>query len=492
MFYIALPVCGVIALWGMLYPKALAEGAGAIISAIFSGLDWFFMVVVTGLLILSLCLALSKYGRVKLGGPEEKPEFSTPSWLAMLFAAGMGVGLLFWGVAEPLMHFTGAPGTTPETSRAARHAMVITVFHWGLHAWAVYCIAALVLAYFAFHRHTPYLPGAPIRSAFSGRWVGPVAWLADLTAAVAVALGVAGSIGLGIFQLQSGLHVLAGVDIDSTAISVSILVLLVISYMASAATGLDKGIKWLSNINMGLAILLMLFILLAGPTAFLLRNFVTVIGDYGSSILRLSFQLYPYQGVSKWLQSWTLTYFFWWIAWAPFVGVFIARISRGRTIREFVIGVLFAPTIFSLFWFAIFGGAALHEEIYGAGGMVQVVREDVSTALFTLFDRFPLSNLLSVAGLILVFIFLVTSVDSATFVISMLTSHGSLNPPVGRKFAWGITLGGLGAALMLSGNFQAVRTIAFIGAIPFTMIILIQVAAFLRALFADAAKEEQL
>ncbi|MBW2454166.1 MAG: BCCT family transporter [Deltaproteobacteria bacterium] len=488
LFRITLPICVVVAVVGIVRPDALADTAGAITSAAFQALDWFFMALVSAFLVFCLWLAFGRHGGVKLGADDEKPEFSTVSWIAMLFAAGMGVGLLFWGVAEPVTHFSGALGTEAGTPRAARHATVITAFHWGLHAWAVYCVAGLVLAYFGFRRGVPYLPGAPLRDAFGKRpWVAPVAALADGVAVLAIAFGVAGSMGMGIFQLHTGLHVLWGVPLESTLVSGIILVVLVIAYTASASTSLDKGIQWLSNINMALALLLMLFVLGAGPTAHLLRGFVTAVGDYSAALVGLSLRLYPYNEARGWLETWTLTYFLWWIAWAPFVGVFIARISRGRTIKEFVLGVLFVPTAFSLLWFSIFGGTGLDEEMNGAGGIARLVREDVSVALFSLFDRLPLSGLLSVTALLLVFIFLVTSVDSATFVLGMLTSRGSLNPPTRRKLAWGLILGALGGALMLSGSIDVVRAVAVLGAIPFAFIMLLQVAALLRV-FADERK----
>ena len=491
LFPIGFLICALVALGGILDPAGMASGAGLILATVFRALDWFFMAAVTTLLILVLWLAFGRYGTIKLGGPEDKPEFSYPSWLAMLFAAGMGVGLLFWGVAEPLMHFSGAPGNQPGTPPAARQAMTITLFHWSLHAWAVYCVGGLVMAYFGFRKGTPYLPGAPLRSALSGKWVKPTAWLADLFAVIAVALGVAGSIGLGVFQLQSGLHVLVGTDLQSTMITASILAVLIICYMAPLVTDLDKGVKWLSNGNMLIAILVMLFVLFAGPTAFLLRTFVTAFGDYITGFVALSFQLYPFTDIGPWLQNWTLTYWFWWIAWAPFVGVFIARISRGRTIREFVTGVMFVPSVFSVLWFSVFGGTGLYEELQGQGGIVKLVRQDVSTALFALFDRLPLSEVLNGTALLLSFIFLVTSVVSAAYVLGMFTSQGSLNPSVGQKLAWGAALGGLGTALTLSGNVDAVRTVAFIGAIPFTLIIFLQIGSLLIALFGEKEKEKE-
>jgi glycine betaine transporter len=449
---------------------------------VFRAVDWFYMATVTGLLALALGLALGPLGRVKLGRDDEQPEFHTLSWLAMLFAAGMGSGLLFWGVAEPMTHFSHPPLGEAGTPTAARQAMVLTNFHWGLHAWAIYCMAALVLAYFRFRHGAPYLPGAPIRLGFSGRWVEPVAWAADVTAVLAVAFGVAGAMGMGIMQIQTGLSVVTDLPSGSRMVAFSILAVLVVAYMASAATSLDKGIKWLSNVNMSMALLLLAFVLFAGPTPMLLRTCVTATGDYLSSLVAISFRLYPYEGISEWLQSWTLTYLIWWIAWAPFVGVFIARISRGRTIREFVLGVLLAPTGFSILWFSILGGTALHQETEGPGGIARLVGDDVTVALFAVFDNLPLSEVLTVLAVVLLFVFVVTSVDSATYVLSMMTSEGSMDPPRGRKLTWGLVLAALAAALVWTRDVGAVRAIAISGAIPFTFVLLLQVGAMLRSI----------
>lgn len=490
LFVIAFPLCTLIAAAGILYPEFLVALASAVTEFLFSALDWFYMALATGLLGLCLWLALGRHGRLKLGAPYEEPEFSTISWLAMLFAAGMGVGLLFWGVAEPMLHYSQTPIEEPGTPPAARDALVITMFHWGLHAWAIYALSALVLAYFGFRHNTAYMPGAPLIRAFSGRWVPTVAKLADLIAIMAVALGVAGSIGMGILQLQSGLHVVTGLATNSVWVSATLLALLVVSYMASAATGLNKGIRLLSNLNMALAVVLLIFVAFAGPTSYLMRGFVTSIGDYLTALPGLSFQLYPYQDVGGWLHGWTMTYWIWWIAWAPFVGVFIARISRGRTIREFLVGVIAAPTAFSVLWFAVFGGLGIYEESFGAGGVAELVRQDISVALFSMFDRLPLSGVLSIVAILLVFVFLVTSVDSATFVLGMMTSRGSLNPPMGRKVAWGVVLGALGGALMFSGNIEALRAITILGAIPFAFVVILQGVALLRTLRTEKGEGE--
>ncbi len=484
LFRVSLPICAFVGLAGILWPEWLAGFAGAISGASFRALDWYFMAMVSFFLGLSAWLALGRYGRIKLGRDDDVPEFSNAAWYSMLFAAGMGAGLLFWGVAEPMLHFTSPPVGEGRTPAAARAAMVITNFHWGLHAWSVYAVAALVLAYFGFRRQTPYLPGAPIRSAFRGRWVEPLAKAADLIAVLAVAFGVAGSIAMGVLQIDTGLGVVTDLPKDSLWVRSGILVVLFLAYMASAATSLDKGIRILSQINVTIAIALVLFVLFAGPTSSLLRGFVTAAGDYVSALPALSLNTYPYSDKSAWLHGWTLIYFVWWIAWAPFVGIFIARISKGRTIREFVTAVILMPTIFSLFWFSIFGGTGFHEEMT-QGGVARLVQENVTVALFSLFERLPMSSMLSVTALVLVFVFLVTSVDSATFVLGMLTTQGSLDPPVSRKLAWGVILAVLGGALLLAERVDVVRAIAILGAIPFAFILLVQIGALLRALRED-------
>lgn len=490
-FLIAIVACGVVAVIGVVWPNILQSAAAVLTTTAFRALDWFYLASMTGLLVLSLWLAFGRFGNLRLGADDEKPEFSTLSWLAMLFSAGMGAGLLFWGVAEPLTHFTSPPVGLPSTPGSARQAMVLANFHWGLHAWAIYCMAAMALAYFAFRRGASYLPSAPIINAFKGRWVIPVGKAADLIAVLAVAFGVAGAMGLGIMQLQTGLSLVSPLPRVSNVAALGILVVLFICYMISAATSLDKGIKWLSNINMGLALALLAFILFAGPTAQLLRTFITAVGDYVTAVPSISFRLFPYQDLSNWLQSWTLTYLIWWIGWAPFVGVFIARISRGRTIREFVLGVLLAPTMFSLLWFAVFGGTAFAQESSGEVGIARLVREDVTVALFALFDQLPMSSALTGLSLVLVFVFVVTSVDSATYVLSMMTSNGDMDPARKTKLSWGVVLALLGGTLLLASDVATIRAVAICGAIPFTFVLLIQVGGLMRALFLDARAREE-
>ena len=489
LIYVVAPLCAAMAIWGMIAPDDLASTAADITGTIFASLDWFFMGSVTAFLGLTLWLGLGRYGRLRLGGPDERPEFSTASWLSMLFSAGMGVGILFWGVAEPMTHYVAPPIGSGETALAARRAMVLTNLHWGLHAWSVYCIGALVLGYFAFRRGGRWLAGAPLRLVFRGRWVGPVANLADGIAVVAIAFGVAGSLVMGVMQLQTGLNLAVGWSADSASVGFAILVVLTIAYMLSAATSLDKGIQLLSNANVALALLLLVFVLLAGPTGFLLRSAATALGDYLTALPGLSLSLYPYQDTGGWLEAWTLTYFIWWIAWAPFVGIFIARISRGRTIREFVLGVTLTPTLLSILWFAVFGGTGLHAEMTDHPGFASVVAEDITLALFTLYDTLPGSLVLTGVSLVLIFVFLVTSADSATFVLGMLSSAGSLDPPRRQKLGWGVGLALMAAGLLLSRSIDAVRAVVVLGAIPFTFILILQLVALLRVLPGDLAQE---
>ena len=481
---VSVALCSGIAVWGIAQPKALVGASDALTSFSLRSLDWFFLLTCSLFTFVCFFLAASRYGRLKLGPDDSKPEFSTASWIAMLFAAGMGAGLLFWGVAEPVTHFISPPNAVdPFTPAAARQAMVLANLHWGLHAWGVYAMAALVLAYFGFRRGMPLLVSSPIRAAFSpvaGRIVGG---LAEVIAILSVAFGVAASLGMGVLQVSSGLNQVFGTPARSLTVWLIVLAVAVICYMASAATGVGKGIKILSNTNMILAVVLLLFILFAGPTPFLLSTFITSLGDYISSFVSLSFRLNAYSGSVEWSRVWTLTYLIWWIAWGPFVGVFVARISYGRTIREFLLGVVFVPSLASALWFSVFGGSGLYVELFGGGGIASLVVEDVSTALYGLFDFFPLTTGLSVLALVLVFIFLVTSADSASFVLGMMSSGGEANPSTGIKLFWGLVVAVVAAAALIAGaGVDLMKALAITGAIPFVFIMVIQMIILLRAL----------
>ena len=463
-------------------PAALAEGALATVRTVMAQLGWFYLGAVAVFLLTAVWLAVGRHGTRRLGTDDEVPEFSTLSWLAMLFSAGMGTGLMFWGVAEPITHWANPPIGEGATIEAARQALVLTDFHWGLHAWGIYCIAALCLGYFRFRHGATYLPGAPLRRGFAGRWREPAARIADLVAVLAVAFGVAGAMGMGVFQIRSGLATLLGWDPESGLVATFILVTLGVAYTASASTRLERGIQWLSATNMVLALVFLAAVLLGGPTTAIVQTWVTSVIDYAVALPGLTLALPPWDDLGPWRDEWTLTYLIWWIAWAPFVGVFVARISRGRTIREFVAGVLLVPTVFSTIWFAVLGGAALEHELQGTGEIAVHVEGSVDRALFALLEQLPGGDLLAATAMVLVFVFLVTSADSAAYVLGMVTSRGATEPPRSRKLTWGLVLGLLAATLVATNDIDVVKAVAILGAIPFTLVLVVQLGALVRAL----------
>ncbi len=486
----SLILCGAFGVWGIVQPTVMTNSALAVVNYSLDSLGWLFLALCTGFLVLSIYLAFGPYGHVRLGPDDSKPEFATVSWLAMLFAAGMGAGLLFWGVAEPMYHFEGPPaGAEPRTPAAAHLALIITNFHWGLHAWAIYAVCALVIAYFIFRRNKPGLISTPIRAAFApsgGR--DAFCHVADVIAVLAVVFGLAGSLTMGVLQVRAGLTEVFGTP-GTLMVGIVILAVLTVMFLISASTGLDKGIKILSDINMAMAVFVMLFVIFAGPTGYVMNAFVNAIGDYFSSLITYSFKLLSYEGKMGWTSGWTLTYLIWWVAWGPFVGIFIARISKGRTIREFCIGVILLPTLFSMLWFAAFGGSAIWIELEGGGGIASLVFEDVTKALFLFLDFFPLATLLQILALLLIFIFLVTSADSGTFVVSMMTTNGNLNPATPTKLTWGVIMAAITGAVLVSGSVQVAKAMAIFGAIPFTFIVVVQIVAFMRAIRQDEGKK---
>jgi len=485
---LSLLLCGAFGVWGIVQPDVMTGSALGVVNYALDSLGWLFLTLCSGFLILSAYLAFGPYAHIRLGADDDRPEFSTVSWIAMLFAAGMGAGLLFWGVAEPMYHFAGPPGNTPPNSpEAARLAMIITNFHWGLHAWSIYAVCALVIAYFIFRRGEPGLISTPIRAAFRpSKKRDGICVAADVIGVLAVVFGLAGSLTMGTLQVRAGLTEVFGTP-DSLFIGMAILAVLTVIFLISASTGVDKGIKILSDINMALAVAIMLFVLFLGPTAYILDSFINAIGDYFSSLITYSFKLLNYEGEMGWTSGWTLTYLIWWVAWGPFVGIFIARISRGRTIREFVIGVVLIPTMFSMLWFATFGGAAIWIELVGGGGMASLVFEDVTKALFLFLNVFPLAAVLQIVALCLIFIFLVTSADSGCFVVSMMTTNGELNPSTPTKLVWGVIIAAITSAVLVSGSVEVAKAMAIFGALPFTFILVLQIVAFLRAIRRDHA-----
>ena len=480
---IALALTAGVAVWGIFDTQGLAGFAGEQVKVMFRSRGWFVMLTASILLLTSLWLAFSRYGNIKLGREHEVPEFSTISWLTMMFAAGMGVGLLFYGSAEPISHFLFLVDYTGK-EQAASEALLLTYFHWGLHAWAIYGFTALVLAYFGFRRDTAQMVSAPVISVFGRtRWTRAVGWLMDLLSIYAIAIGLAGSVAMGVFQVQDEIATLFNIEHTGLGLGLGVFAVLCLAYLLPLTMDLSKGMATLSNAAIFLAVGLLIYVLLVGPTSFLMNNITEGIGGYFSKVIPHGFMTYSFhdKAVQSWFSGWTLNYMVWWLAWAPFVGVFIARISRGRTIREFLTGVLLVPTVFSILWFGVFGGIGFFE---GAAGKLDptIVQTNINQTSFLLLDTLPLSTLTISVTIVAAFLFIVTSVVSAAFVLSMFSTGGDSNPSVRIKLIWGVILGALGLVMILSNSVEAVRQIIALSASPFVFIVLFLMVCLLKAL----------
>lgn len=484
LLFAALTLTGLIAVWGIVDAKGLAAAASALVKIQFTSRAWFIMLTVSFMLFLSIWLAFSRHGNVVLGSDGDVPEFSTISWLTMLFAAGMGVGLLYWGTAEPLTHYL-AISDGGAAREAASQALFITNFHWGLHAWAIYALTGLVMAYFSFRLGQPSLVSAPMIHVFGANKITQsVGWLSDLLAIVAIAIGLGGSIAMGVFQIKEGIDALFGLEGTGMGLAMIIFAVLCIAYFPPLFIDLSKGMATLSNLAMGIAIALMVFVLLFGPTHFIMGGITQAIGEYFGGVLTHGFRTFTFmdEQVGGWFQDWTLTYMVWWLAWAPFVGVFIARISKGRTIREFMGGVVVVPTIFSILWFGVFGSVGFHSALNTDGPILEMTRSNASAVTFFVLEQYPASWLTICAVILAAFLFIVTSVVSAAFVLGMFSTGGDLNPDARIKAIWGVILGALGLVMILSDSIGAVKSIIALGALPFVFVVLLMVVSFLKAL----------
>lgn len=464
--------------------EKIGEYAAMISQACITYFGWFYLLASFGIIMFLFYLALSNYGNVVLGEPDEKPEFDNLSWYAMLFSAGMGVGLLFWGGAEPILHYINPPVGEGRTPDSANMAFVYSAFHWGFHGWGIYCATAVAVAYFGFRKRKKYL----ISSSIVGLFPNPKHqyWLkviADITATLAVIFGMAASLGMGLTQIGDGLNYVYELPTNTSGGYIVIMVLITAAFLTSACTGLDKGIKILSNLNMFMAVVLMIFVFCVGPTMHILNTFTDSLGRYISNFFTLSFQTQPLkEGYMNWMGDWTIVYFTWWIAWAPFVGIFLARISKGRTIRELVLSSMIIPTIFTVAWFATFGGSAVFLEHTGAAQIADAVDANKTTALFLLLKQFPIPTVTCTLALILLFVFLVTSADSACYVIAMMTSEGDLDPSIKVKLSWGIVLASVTLILVLGGGVKAINASSQTFAFPFTVILFLMVLSIMTKL----------
>ena len=453
---------------------------------------WLYMLGVGIFTLFALFLAVSPFGKFRLGPDQSKPTYSNLSWFAMLFSAGMGIGLMFWSVAEPVMHYVSPPVGTAQSIDSAKMAMNILFFHWGLHAWAIYAIVGLVLAYFSFRHGLPLSIRSALYPLIGDKIYGKIGHSVDTIAVLGTVFGVATSLGFGVLQINSGLNYLFEIPVG---ISTQIILIALITAIAtiSVVLGLDGGIKRLSELNLYLAGFLLLFIFLAGPTFFLLNTLIQNIGSYLSNIVFMTFNQYSYDTTSSWMSSWTLFYWAWWIAWAPFVGMFIARVSRGRTIREFVIGVLFVPVGFTFIWMTVFGNSALYSIMNeGFTLLSTAVSADVSTALFKFLQHFPFSSFVSIIAIVLVVTFFVTSSDSGSLVVDTIASGGRVNNPVWQRIFWAVSQGVVAIALLLAGGLQALQSASIIMALPFVFVMLIACWGMYKALSLESIRNESL
>ncbi|AOT71606.1 glycine betaine uptake BCCT transporter [Geosporobacter ferrireducens] len=476
-FFISLFVVFSIVLWGILDSEGFGRASAGVFNFLVDKFGWFYLLSMFSFVVFSVVLAFSKYGRIRLGPDDSEPEYSYISWFAMLFSAGMGIGLVFWGVAEPLNHFMAPLGIEAGTPAAADFAIKKSFFHWGLHPWANYSVMGLALAYFQFRKNKPGLISSVFYPLIGEKGVkGPIGHAIDILAIFATVAGVATSLGLGTLQINSGLSHLFGVP-NHIPIQISIIAIITIMFMLSAVTGIDKGIKWLSNINLSLAALLMLLGVLIGPSAMIINVFTNGLGLYLGDLIRDSFYVEAF-GDSSWLGGWTIFYWAWWIAWAPFVGTFIARISKGRTIREFIAGVLLLPTLGSFLWFATFGTLGIN---LGPDVASEAIKS-TPTAFFVVMSHYPMGGILSFVAVILLCTFFVTSADSATFVLGMMSANGALNPNTGRKVVWAVIQSLLAFVLMLAGGLGALQTASIAAAFPFTIVMIFCMVSLMKEL----------
>lgn len=483
-FYVSLAIMAGLVLMGITMPASLEKVTSSTQGVITDSFGWYYLVIVSLFVFVCFYLLVSPVGRIKLGKQEDKPEFSRPTWLAMLFSAGIGIGLIFYGTFEPISHYMISSPTGQEgTDQGIKDAMRFTFFHYGVHAWAIYGSIAMALAYFTFRKGELSLISRTLRPLIGKHAEGAVGKAIDVIAVIATVLGVSTSLGFGAMQINGGLSYLF--DVPSTITNQTIIILIVtVLFMISALTGLSKGIKVLSNLNMGLAAVLFLIVFSFGPTLFILNLFTDTIGTYMQNFIDMSFRIAPLNEEGRsWINGWTIFYWAWWIAWSPFVGVFIARVSKGRTIREFVVGVLLVPSLIGFLWFTTFGGTAIFTE---STGLLSISSLSPEESLFGVLEGFPLSMAISLLAILIIVTFFVTSADSGTFVLGMMTTNGSQNPSTPIKVTWGVLLSIIAIALLYSGGLQALQNTMIIAALPFSVILVLMTVSLLKSLKQEA------
>ncbi|WP_462316987.1 BCCT family transporter [Marinilabilia sp.] len=448
---------------------------------------WFLIIAVNFYLFLTLYFAFSGFGRIKLGGRHAVPEFSRGAWFSMLFSAGMGIGILFWSVAEPVFHFTDPHHGSPETIEAARSSMETTFLHWGFHAWAIYTLVGLALAFFSFNRDKPLAFRSIFYPLLGDKVYGWRGDLIDILAVLATLFGLATSLGLGVSQINAGLNHLFGLP-ENRFMQVLLIVGITGITIASVVSGLSRGVKKLSELNINLGAILLIFILIAGPTVFILDFYTENLGNYLDGFFRQSFWTDSLEN-SDWQNKWTIFYWAWWISWSPFVGMFIARISRGRTIREFVLSVLIVPTLLTFFWITAFGGSAIFFEFNDVASIAGTIKDNVAISIYVLFDSLPLSAIVNFGAIALVISFFVTSSDSGSLVVDAFTSGGKLKSPVTQRVFWAVMIGAIAAILLVGGGLNALQTAAITTGLPFAVVLIVMGVSLRKGLQQEQEKE---
>ncbi len=475
---------------GIYWPEQLTDYSRQALDFTTIHFGWLYLFATSGFLVFCLAIGLSNYGHIRLGADGEAPEFAYTTWLGMIFSAGMGVGLVFWGVAEPMTHYVDPPLgiAKPKTPEAAGLGLQYSLFHWGFHQWANFALVGLAIAYVRFRQQKPGLISETFRATLGKAVDGPAGHSINILAVVSTVFGVATTLGLGIIQINSGMTSVAGFEFGVDQ-QLRILTGVTIVFLLCSLMPLESGVRYVSDANMVLAGLILLFVFFFGPTDFITAAMTNAIGDYFDNMIGMSLVMTPYTG-DTWVERWTIFYWAWGLSWAPFVGSFIARISRGRTIREFVMGVIGVPVLLSTLWFATFGGSALFYELFEGAKISEAVAKEMSSALFLTLDQLPAADTLGKLMLVLIVLFVITSANSATFVLGMFTSNGVLAPSRIMRLTWGVLQVLVAGVLLLSGGLIALQTISIIAAFPFMVLMIFMASSLLKALRNELRQKE--
>ena len=484
--YISTTLIFLFVLWGAFFPEHLGASAEAALSWVLDTFGWFYLLLVSGFVTFGIIIAISPFGNLRLGKEDDRPAHSYISWVGMLFAAGLGAGFVFFGVAEPVLYYLDAPpGVTAETMEAAVAGLRYGIFHWGLHAWGAFSVVGLALAYVQYRKGQPALVSSAFYPLLGDKTQGWMGNLIDILAVISTAAGVATTFGISALQMSGGVSYLTPLN-NGIPLQLSIIAIVTILFLLSAVRGINRGIKVLTNINLVLAGLLLVFVLFAGPTISLFQGMVTSIGGYLSNIVPMSLTMSPFES-NEWLGANTIFFWAWHMSWSPFVGLFIARISKGRTIREFIIGVLVVPAVLAIVWFSIFGGTALNIELQGIFSLAELATSEVELTLFAMLEQLPLPLISSLLAVLVIGLFFITSADSAAFVLGSMTSNGALNPSFRLRIVWGLLMAGTASVLLISGGggLEALQTAALIAALPFAFVLIFMIISLIMMMMKD-------